>query len=240
MKLIFFSDAHLKRKSRDRVSLVLHFLDDVCMDADGIYILGDLFEFYHGYENYIYPWYRDVLDKFRVLVGAGKRLYFIEGNHEFNMGKYFRTYTGGEYADSLNMDVEGKKVYIAHGYEIRRDMLHSLVKTRFTQSIMDILGPFLTWRIAEVAGFFFSKKNKVFTGEKRIYFRNFYRRYAMKKLREGYDGIILAHSHIADAMEYEEGGKKRFYLNTGDIINERTYVEYTTKSGFNLRRYDQI
>jgi len=240
MKMIFFSDAHLKKKSHDRTSYLLRFIDDVCMDADAIYVLGDLFEFYHGYENYLYPWYIDILNSFKMLTQAGKRLHFIEGNHEFNMGRYFEIYTGGSYSEHLTINVDEKRVFLSHGYEINRDLLLMLLKTPFVNAVMDIFGPSLTWRIAEIASIFFSKKNKVFKGEKRLYFRDTYRRYAVKKLEEGFDAVILAHSHISDIMAYHDGDKQRYYLNTGDIIEEHTYVEYMSTSGFQLKRYGQI
>ena len=72
MKAIFFSDAHIDKNDTQKISFVEKFIDDVCSDADIVFILGDLFEFYHGYEGYIFPWYRSITESFKTLVEKGK------------------------------------------------------------------------------------------------------------------------------------------------------------------------
>ena len=62
LRAVFFSDVHLVQEDTDKTELVQGFLKDCCADADMIFILGDLFEFYHGYDGYIYPWYKGVID----------------------------------------------------------------------------------------------------------------------------------------------------------------------------------
>ncbi len=141
MKIIFFSDVHITRKSVDRVALSLRFITDYCEDADMVFILGDLFDFYHGYDNYVYPWYRPVVDILKGLVARGKGVFFLEGNHEFSMGKYFEDHTGITCARELTIDIDGKKVYIAHGDGFSRFSLARFLKRPFFYRIMDLLGP---------------------------------------------------------------------------------------------------
>ncbi len=65
------------------------FLKDILDKVDKVFILGDLFEFYHGYDGYIYPWYKGVADVLKKLTESGKSVVFLEGNHEFGMGSFF-------------------------------------------------------------------------------------------------------------------------------------------------------
>lgn len=234
MKIIFFSDAHLKKDDIKRIQFVNKFIDDVCLNADMVFILGDMFEFYHGYDGYIYPWYKDTIDSLKNLTKKGKKVYFVEGNHEFRMGDFFENYTGIHCAHNVLMDIEGKKTYISHGYEISKFYLTKFLKTPFVGRIMDVLGPSLTWSIASAAGIFLSSRKKPYNHKA----KNLFREYAIKKFEEGYDALILGHSHVPDVFEQQSGDRVKQYLNTGDIIQYCSYVEYSSASGFELKRYN--
>jgi UDP-2,3-diacylglucosamine hydrolase len=233
MKIVFFSDAHLDKKDDGKTVFLIRFINDVCKDADMVVILGDLFEFYHGYEGYIYPWYREVIDSLKSLVNKDRQVYFIEGNHEFRMGSFFESYTGIRCTVDLKIDIDNKKFLITHGYKIKNNFLVKLLKTSFVYSIMDIFGPDITWKIAAFSGIFLSKKKKGCS--KNV--MNIFREFAERRFDEGCDVVILAHSHIPDKMEYFTGDIKKYYFNTGDIVESSTYVEYNTGGGFEIKRY---
>jgi UDP-2,3-diacylglucosamine hydrolase len=233
MKIVFFSDAHLDKKDDGRTALLIRFINDICKDADILVILGDIFEFYHGYDGYIYPWYREIINSLKNITSNGKLVYFIEGNHEFRMGRFFETYTGIKCMDDLTLDVDNKKLLIIHGYQLKKNYLVRFLKTSFIYGIMDMFGPGLTWKIAAISGMFLSSKKKGFNRKAFDVFREFGR----KKLDDGYDAVIVGHSHMPDKMEYISGETKKYYLNTGDIIKSSTYVEYNTGTGFEIKRY---
>lgn len=233
MKLIFFSDTHLTDRSFDRMRYVKDFLNDVCEGADKVFVLGDLFEFYHGYDGYIYPWYAGIVDSLKRLVERGKEVYLLEGNHEFEMGGFFQTHTGITCVKELTIDIEGKRTYIAHGHGFDTLCLGNILKSPFIYAVMDCFGPGLTWRIAMAMGIFLSKKKKRYNPKVVEAFR----RYARLKQDEGCDAVILAHSHIPDRTSSVVDGKEKVYLNTGDFIEHGSYVEYTTGDGFQIKRY---
>jgi UDP-2,3-diacylglucosamine hydrolase len=230
MKAVFFSDAHLPDNDAGRVRVVKTFLRHVAEDADIVVVLGDLFEFYHGYDDYIYPFYREVVDALAD-AALSKSVYFIEGNHEYRMGPYFESYTGIRCVRSLSLDLDGKHVFLCHGDAFRAFSVSRLLRSRLVYSIMDLLGPDRTWRIAMRCGRVLSKKRKTYDEGVRARFR----RYGKKKLREGYDAVIIAHSHIADIESYDMDGRKRIYMNTGDIVASGTYGSYVSGEGFVLR-----
>jgi UDP-2,3-diacylglucosamine hydrolase len=233
MKAIFFSDAHLDKNDIQKIEFVEKFINDVCHDADMVFVLGDLFEFYHGYDGYIFPWYKSIVDSLKNLVEKGKTVYFIEGNHEFHMGDFFENYTGIKCAHSVAMDIEGKETYIAHGYEISKFYLTKFLKTPFVSKVMDTLGPDITWSIATMARVFLSGKKKPYNNKAMDIFRE----YALKKFDEGYDVLILGHSHMFDTFEHQSGNTIKQYLNTGDIIRYCSYVEYNSGFGFEIKKY---
>ena len=234
MKAIFFADAHLKENEPERVRVVSQALRDITKDADLVFILGDIFEFFHGYDRYTYPFYSEFIDVLKT-IATERTVYFIEGNHEFGLGEFFETYTGIRCVESLTINMDERKVLLSHGDELGSPIMRRNFRSPFIYSIMDRLGPTLTWRIAMLSRSFLSKKHKPYD---RVILERF-RRYGRKKLREGYDAVVMAHSHMADVQEYEWNGRKQTYLNTGDMIASFSYGVYITGRGFTVETYDR-
>jgi UDP-2,3-diacylglucosamine hydrolase len=232
MKAIFFSDAHLVDKEPEKSGIITEALREISKDADMVFILGDLFEFYHGHGRHVYPFYAEIVDLLRE-IAAKSSVYYIEGNHEFGMGDFFESYTGVRCLESLTVRIDGKKVFLSHGDEIGAPLLRRVLKSRFVYRLMDLLGPGPTWKIAMLCRPLLSKSHKPYN--EKILDR--FRRYGKKKLREGYDAVITAHSHMADLEEHDLNGLRKTYMNTGDLIESLTYGVYDTDKGFSISTY---
>jgi UDP-2,3-diacylglucosamine hydrolase len=232
MRIVFLSDAHLKKEETARIAYVTRLIETVSKNADMVFILGDLFEFYHGHEDYIYPWYRPVIEMLRELA-RNKPVHYVEGNHEFGMGSFFQSYTGIRSVNEMSLLIEGKKCFISHGDEIGPLPLKKLLKSAPVYALMDLFGPALTWKIAMGCRLFLSKRNKPYS----VNIRDEFRAYGRKRIDEGYDSVILAHTHMADLLDYEVDGPKT-YVNTGALIEHHSFAEYTSEKGFSLRTYD--
>ncbi|MCX7857563.1 MAG: metallophosphoesterase [Deltaproteobacteria bacterium] len=220
-------------KTEEELKYVLEFMDKVLFDADYVFILGDMFEFYHGYEGYIYEHFLPFAKKLKELSEKGKKIFFLEGNHEFSLGSFFESVTSSKSMLRLDMKLDSLRIYISHGHEMTPSFLNYLLRSKFMLKIMDLLGPRISWKLAMLASVFLSNKKKVYKGKTLKIFRE----YAERKLKEGFDVVILAHSHIPDRYEIVCGSTRKLYLNTGDIVRDSTYIEYTTETGFSLRKY---
>jgi len=235
MKIIFFSDTHLTRNNEARTQYVRNFIHTVCRRADSVVILGDLFEFYHGYHGYIFPWFEDIINDMRMLTQSGKSVYFLEGNHEYHMGEFFVSHTGVRAGRDLTIDIDGKRTFLSHGDEIFRNCLVEWLRSPFMRRLMDYCKPTLLWNLAMFGGVFLSDKRKHYNEKVKNQFREF----AVKKLDEGYDIVILGHSHMADMVEYPSEQGKKLYVNTGDFIQYASYLEYTSDGGFAIKYYEK-
>jgi UDP-2,3-diacylglucosamine hydrolase len=200
-----------------------------------VFILGDLFEFYHGYDGYIYPWYKSVVDALRDITLRGTAVYHIEGNHEFDMGPFLSSYAGLTCAKKLTVEIDGKKMFLSHGDEITNAALRTILKSSVTYAVMNALGPAVSWKVAMACRIFLSKRRRVYSQKVRDAFRT----YAKRKLDEGYHAVVFAHTHMPDLIEYGHGDAKKIYLNTGDLIENLSYGEYITASGFAIKTYEQ-
>ncbi len=85
-KIYFLSDAHLgsraTKDSRQREARLCRFLDSVRQDAQAIYLLGDIFDFWFEYHNVVPKGYTRFLGKLAELTDAGIEVHFFTGNHD--------------------------------------------------------------------------------------------------------------------------------------------------------------
>ena len=88
MHSIFISDLHLCPTRPAINQTFFEFLRGPAAQAQALYILGDLFEYWAGDDDDD-PFNRTVLDALRA-VGAGEvALYLMHGNRDFLIGKRF-------------------------------------------------------------------------------------------------------------------------------------------------------
>ncbi|EPM42736.1 UDP-2,3-diacylglucosamine hydrolase [Vibrio natriegens NBRC 15636 = ATCC 14048 = DSM 759] len=83
--------------------------------ADALYVLGDLFEFWVGDDDKT-PFANQIRTEFKALTDSGVRVFFIQGNRDFLLGKRFCKQTGITLLDDVcTIDLYGKKAVILHG-----------------------------------------------------------------------------------------------------------------------------
>lgn len=111
----FIADLHLAEDRPDITACFLLFLKDKAQQADALYILGDLFEYWIGDDNNT-PLALSVSQALKTLSDSGTKLYFIQGNRDFLLGKKYSFQAGM----TLLSDVEKITLYeqdfiIMHG-----------------------------------------------------------------------------------------------------------------------------
>jgi UDP-2,3-diacylglucosamine hydrolase len=95
MTTLFISDLHLEDARPQTTKILLDFLaSETCLNADNLYILGDLFEFWIG-DDVITETARVVAEALKSVSELGVRVYFMHGNRDFLLGE--------SYADSAGM-----------------------------------------------------------------------------------------------------------------------------------------
>ena len=111
---LFISDLHLHDSRPQITELFFSFLkSETVASADGIYILGDLFEFWTGDDANDYP---EVVNALRSTVDRGIPVYFMRGNRDFLVGEKFRHDTGCIYLeDPTVINIDDQPVLLMHG-----------------------------------------------------------------------------------------------------------------------------
>ena len=97
-KIFFLSDFHLgvpdAERSLEREKLVVRFLDEIKHEADTIFIVGDMFDFWYEYRKVVPRGHVRLLGKIAELTDAGVSIHFFVGNHDMWMTDYFQQELG--------------------------------------------------------------------------------------------------------------------------------------------------
>ncbi|MBQ4279406.1 MAG: UDP-2,3-diacylglucosamine diphosphatase [Rikenellaceae bacterium] len=117
----FASDVHLgleygTETPADRERFFIRWLDEVAPDAEAIFLVGDIFDFWFEYKRVVPKGHTRLLGKFSELTDRGVRIHFFTGNHD----KWAREYLATECGVTMHhgpatLDLYGKRVFIAHG-----------------------------------------------------------------------------------------------------------------------------
>ena len=85
------------------------------VEADALYVLGDLFEFWIGDDDKS-EFATSIRQAFIDLVKTGVPCYFTQGNRDFLVGKKFAKQTGVKLLDEVStIDIYGRKAVVLHG-----------------------------------------------------------------------------------------------------------------------------
>jgi UDP-2,3-diacylglucosamine hydrolase len=248
---IFISDAHFTGRDPESIGGFLRFLNSEKKRIGHLVILGDLFEFFFGFKNSFstgkssaFTEYLPVFNELRSLYEEGVQIKYFEGNHDFFLHSFFPEQFRMEievYPDGCEQRLEEYRAFIAHG-----DL--SNPRQWFYRTFRRILKNSLTYRLIRLAGPRISRQVARRWSDM-SYERNHderhpapspaFRAFAHQKFLEGFDLVILGHSHYPDRVEEWIDGKRRLYFNAGDWEVHRSYLRFTPPDHFQLERYHE-
>lgn len=115
MTTLFISDLHLDASRPAITDLFLAFLRSEALEADALYILGDLFEAWIG-DDTPSPAADAVAAALKEVSNAGVPVYFIRGNRDFLLGEQYAARAGMRILpDPSVIDLYGTPVLLQHG-----------------------------------------------------------------------------------------------------------------------------
>ena len=116
----FVSDIHLGSGSvaeQRRVErLFLDFLTKIEGDAESLYLVGDIFDFWFEYKRVVPRGFVRVLGRLAELSDKGVKIVMLTGNHDMWVGDYLTNECGIElYTKPQTILVADKTLFVAHG-----------------------------------------------------------------------------------------------------------------------------
>ncbi|WDF46572.1 UDP-2,3-diacylglucosamine diphosphatase [Chryseobacterium sp. KACC 21268] len=244
-KIYFASDQHFGvpdlAKSRIREEKFIRWLDLIKKDAQILFLMGDLFDFWHEWKYVVPKGYIRVLGKIAELKDFGIEIYFFVGNHDLWMKNYFEEELGiPVYFEKKYYEINDKKFLLAHGDGLGPgDKGYKRMKKVFTNPLAQWafrwLHPDIAMRIAN----YMSQKNKLISGDEDKEFlgedKEFLIQYSKEKLKtEDINYFVFGHRHLPLIFDLKKGAK---YINLGDWIVYFTYGVYNGES-FEVKKFE--
>lgn len=232
---VFISDAHLGTPSPEdgrRTRELIRFLDAHDKSSGALIIVGDLFDFWFEY-RYVIP--REpfpVLHALRNVVDRGVEVHYLVGNHDFPARDFFQETIGIRiHSDPVDCRLNGRRFFIAHGDGLNPAdrayrWMKAVIRHPAATGAFRMLHPDLAFSLANALSNA-SRKHRPIKDRDQIYID-----YAESRFADGYDYVILGHTHRP--QEYH--ANERTYINTGDWMDQYTFGRYDD-SGLHLHQW---
>ena len=245
-KIYFASDQHLgaptPEKSFPREQKFIRWLNEVKEDADAIFLLGDLFDFWFEYKTVVPKGFVRILGKLAEIKDSGIPIYFFVGNHDLWMVDYFEKELNiPVYHKPQVFNIDGKILLIGHGDGLGPDDKgYKRMKKVFTFALFKFMFRWLHPDIGVRIGQYMSVKNKLISGDDDANFlgeeNEWLVQYCKRKLAtKHYDYFIFGHRHLPLDIQLSQESS---YINTGDWVNYFTYAVFENKK-LSLKDYNK-
>lgn len=231
MKVAAISDVHVKVPHDEADKLLMSFLNHPKVsNSDYIMLLGDIFDLMCGPHNEYLKIYDHIFKKLDELVKAGKKVHFLEGNHDVHLESLFRKFwPNGEVIASqvpfIEM-IDGKQYYFSHGDEHEVDNLQyqkykRIIYSRPLRFVAEYIMPY------SVLNFIGERASKV---SRKKGHRSFDHELVKTRFRKGveistggkYDFVLGGHSHVQDLFQIP--GTNETYINNGYALKSKTFI----------------
>jgi UDP-2,3-diacylglucosamine hydrolase len=241
-KIYFASDLHLgtpdESSSVAREKLFVRWLDEVKKDAAQIYIIGDIFDFWHEYETVVPKGFVRLQGKLAELADAGIPIHIFTGNHDLWMFGYLEKELGVKihYAP-IQKELNGKKFFIGHGDGLGPgDHGYKFIKKVFSNPVCQFLFKWIHPDTGVRLANYFSRKSRYATGTNEKILEEYKGennewlvQFSKSELnKQHYDYFVFGHRHLP--LDIQLSDKSR-YINTGDWLD---YNSYAVFDGINL------
>jgi UDP-2,3-diacylglucosamine hydrolase len=233
-KIYFASDFHLgvpdKETSLEREKRVIAWLDMAKKDAEEIYLLGDVFDFWFEYKTVVPRGFVRLLGKLAELTDSGIKVHYFTGNHDMWVFDYLpKELNIPVYKKPVQRKINGKKFFIGHGDGLGPgDYGYKFIKKVFASPVSQWLFARLHPNFAIGIGNYWSRKSRISTGGDDKKFlgeeNEWLAIYAKEVLqKEHYDYFIFGHRHLPLDLKVGENSR---YINLGEWVNYNTYAVF--------------
>ncbi len=151
MSVYFLSDLHLGAPyfsdSREAELRVVSFLEHIKKDAEAVYLLGDVLDYWYEYRYVVPRGFVRFFGKLAELVDSGIRVVWLIGNHDIWINDYIPSELGVEVIDGTLTERIGDKVFfMTHGDGVGKmkrsfKFLRSLFRNKACQKAFSAIHP---------------------------------------------------------------------------------------------------
>lgn len=232
-KAYFASDFHLGApnhdESRKRERRIIEWLSHIQKDAEVVFLVGDIFDFWYEYKKVVPKGFVRIQAKIAEMVDKGIKVYFFLGNHDMWMKKYFSEEIGVIMIENdLEIKINDKSFYISHGDGLGPgDYGYKFIKKVFRNKICQFLFSMVHPSLSLSVAHYFSKRSRSYTGKNDETFTKkenewLYQFCAEKLKNKHFDYFIFGHRHLPMEISIE----KSQYINLGEWMNFQSFASF--------------
>ena len=224
-RIYFISDAHLGGSypppGNHGGQNLVRFLRSIRQDAEVLYIVGDLFDFWFEYRSVIPSAGARVVFELYALTQAGVRVVYIPGNHDIWPGSYLSDEAGLDVVEGpITVNHQGLTIRIVHGDEHRRDwrfrLSRGILRNAICIKLFRLLHPDLGTMLAKRTSRLSDYQGRSCTQRGWEAFRDV----AREALDGDIDALVCGHYHRPQVEPMGEGT----LVVLGDWIAEDTFA----------------
>jgi len=232
-KIYFSSDYHLgvpnSSDSLKREKKIVRWLEMAQKDAQEIFLMGDIFDFWFEYKHAIPKGFIRLQGKIAEITDSGIPVHFFIGNHDMWMFDYFEKELGIiMHRKHGPREIGGKKFFLGHGDGLGPgDNGYKFIKKVFANK-------FCQWCFARIhpnlgigMANYWSRRSRSKNKEPQKFLgadKEWLITYCNKKLEDNhYDYFIFGHRHWPIEHQLQNGSS---YINLGDWLQHCTYAVF--------------
>ncbi|MDR2653036.1 MAG: UDP-2,3-diacylglucosamine diphosphatase [Prevotellaceae bacterium] len=234
-KIYFAADVHLGlgagTNATERENAFVNWLDKIKTDAEIIFLLGDIFDFWFEYKYVVPRGFTRVLGKLAELTDSGIVVHFFTGNHDMWTFDYLENETGIKvHKKPYVTTLYGKKFFVAHGDGLGKDSKgYIFLKYIFSCKLIQWIFAFLHPRIGIGIAKAWSKRSRLNRGLSENFNENNDRllAFAKQKLNETHiDFFVFGHRHTPIQIQLQDDS---LFTIVGEWIRGREYAVFDKK-----------
>jgi len=233
-KTFFASDFHLgadgRLPSAERERQIARWLDQIRDQAEALYLIGDLFDFWFEYKTVIPKGFLRLQGKLTEWREAGIPVFFFTGNHDMWMFRYFEEELGiPVFREPIVREIHGKVFYIGHGDGLGPgDQGYKVLKRVFAHPVSQWLFRWIHPDIGVGIAHFWSRRSRMANQDAQTFLgpeKEWLVEYSNRALDlHPADFYIFGHRHLP--IDYTLKNRKSRYINLGDWTDFNSYAVY--------------
>ena len=224
--LYIISDVHLganaAKEEKVKEERLVSFFEKIENEDAELVIAGDLFDFWFEYRHVVPRMHFRVISALAHLA-TRITVRYIAGNHDFWLDSFMSNQVGMIiHQDNYRTELDGKRYFMTHGDGLlKNDYGYRFLKKVLRHKINVFMYRLLHPDIGVPFALYCSHLSRNSSARKKKPYTDIdYREFAFSKIDQGYDFVVLGHTHWAAMQAHGRG----FYLNPGHWGRNFTYI----------------
>jgi UDP-2,3-diacylglucosamine hydrolase len=243
-KIYFASDFHLgvpdAASSLSREKKIVRWLDSIRHDAQMLFLVGDIFDFWFEYRHAIPKGFIRLQGKLAELSDNGLPIFLFTGNHDMWMFDYFTHELNiPVLRDPVSIRINDQKFFVGHGDGLGpKDYTYKVLKRIFRNKLSQWLFARIHPNLGIGVANYWSRKSRIQNTKEDEVFKpseEWLVTYCTDMEKHNHhDYYIFGHRHLPLDLQINHNSR---YINLGEWVNYCTYAEYDGQT-LNLQYFE--